>query len=183
LLAVRRVIHTGQPLQLDMPQVHEEEQGCAVFGAGKTWIHGAGLSAMPSIGPPLNVLTRNAGAGVLEVQWDAPAVGAPAWYAVWISIDNLNFAKATFRPIRPRWCRIPNLPTGRIIYAQVVAVASDGTESVASATGKDASAGIASLSLRFTGTPGAQINVGGIYSSVIGGQPVSVQLTEGGVIP
>lgn len=133
-----------------------------------------------ALGPPLNPLSRNVGNGVLEVQWDAPAVGTPDTYEVWIATALAGpYVKANTEEVSATWYRVRNLPFGNTIYTKVRALDSAGVAGDWSAVAQDATCSKAVTILRFTGPLGDVIPKGAMFAALVGGTLVAVKTLDG----
>jgi hypothetical protein len=133
---------------------------------------------------PTSALSRNAGNGVLEVQWAAPASGVVGWYEVWICTSAGGaFERATPNHVTTRWTRIPNLKFGSTIYAKVRALDPLGVAGPFSALARDAIASRAVTRLRFEDVPGSVIPASAMFACYLNGELLAVTVDTGGTIP
>jgi len=135
-----------------------------------------------SLGAPQNVLTRNAGNGVLEVAWQE-AAGTVDYYDIYVSSATGGpFVKGNEAPVSGLIGRVFDLPFDEKIYTKVRAIGVDGEEGPYSDLGLDAVAGRAVCSLRFSGPIGDQIPVGSMFAAILGDELIAVEALESGTI-
>lgn len=131
---------------------------------------------------PINVMSRNAGNGVLEVAW-TPAGGIFDHWDVYISpsIDG-PFSKANFKPIQGTVAKIFNLSFGNTIFTKVRGVDAAGNIGPFSALAVDAVASRATTQLRFVGPVGDQVPAGAVFCAIANDEVIGVRTTQSGTL-
>ena len=130
--------------------------------------------------PPQNVMSRNVGNGVVEIQF-SPAVGAVS-YNVYIATSLAGtYRKANLSPVLWTTTKLPNIPFGLTVYLKVTAVNVGGEESALSTAALDAVCLPGVVTLRFEDIVGARIPVGAVYAVRMGAAQVSFVTTTAGI--
>jgi len=145
-------------------------------------LDGTYVITAPALSAPLNVFTRNCGNGSMDVQWAAPATGAPGWYEVWISTSAGGTYVRAVEKAYLKWARIPALKMGSVVYTKVRAVDKAGVAGAWSDVARDASCVAAVMNLTCAGLVGDVVPDGARFAALQNGALVVFEVPTGGTL-